>query len=242
MAANSGAGGGPAGRAAVGTTKPVLVFDLDGTIAGNYVNFRRNKGGKDIKDIEINENIIEVLKLADKARIAGQLGGIFLLTNNSDIFYIFLVQYIVGKLVSGSTRNAINSGNGRNIAAYNFFDDIMSRNDNRRPFDAAGDPPKRVEDVRKMLEEVGQPTDNLEGRIFFFDDRPDHTIGREIIPAGGKYIQITPSYSKGVEDRTDYSEIVHILESLLAPSPAAGGGKRKKRRVTRKNLKPTHKK
>jgi hypothetical protein len=218
--------------------KPILVFDLDGTIAGNYVNFRNNKVNKTIADIQINPRILEVLKLADTARKHGRIDGIFLLTNNSDIFYIFMVQYIIGKMVSGASREEVNSGNGKNIKLYEFFDDIMTRNDNRRPFTADGNPPKRLEDVRKMVEETGKSTENLAGRVYFFDDIPDHEIRREIIPAGGKYIQIIPPYRTGVKDETDLAEITGILTS--------GGGRLKKRRKsrhrTRKIIKPKHRK
>lgn len=218
--------------------KPVLVFDLDGTIAGNYVNFRNNRLNKTIADIQINPRILEILRLADAARKRGGIDGIFLLTNNSDIFYIFMVQYILGKMISGSSREEVNSGNGRNMKLYDFFDDVMSRNDNRRPLTADGNPPKRLEDVRKMLEENDMSTENLAGRVYFFDDMPDHEIRREILPAGGKYIQIIPPYKHGVTDETDLAEITGILTT-------GGGGKKKKRagaRRTRKNLKSKHRK
>ena len=83
-----------------GTTKPVLVFDLDGTIAGDYVNFRNSRANKTIADIQINPRILNILRVADAARKAGKIDGVFLLTNNSDIFYIFMVQYIIGKMVA----------------------------------------------------------------------------------------------------------------------------------------------
>lgn len=224
-----------------GTTKPVLVFDLDGTIAGDYVNFRNTRNTKTIADIQINPRILNILRLADAARTAGKIDGVFLLTNNSDIFYIFMVQYIIGKMVSGSSRAEVNSGNGKNIKLYDFFDDVMSRNDSRRLFSADGNPPKRLEDVRKMLEEIGKPTDNLAGRIYFFDDIPDHEIRRDILPAGGKYIHITPAYKEGVVDETNLDEITYIL----TPAVRTGGGK-KKRKVgtsrTRKNLKSKYRK
>jgi hypothetical protein len=215
--------------------KPVLVFDLDGTIAGNYVNFRNNKNIKTIADIQINPRILNILRLADAARKAKKIDAIFLLTNNSDIFYIFMVQYVIGKLVSGATRADVNAGNGRNMKIYDFFDDVMPRNDSRRPFSADGNPPKRLEDVRKMLEEVGGDTNGLAERVWFFDDIPDHTIAAEI-PAN-HYIHVTPSYKNGVEDTTNLVEI----EGLLS----AGGGKKKRRagsRRTRKNLKSKYRK
>lgn len=217
---------------------PVLVFDLDGTIAGNYVNFRNNKANKTIADIQINPRILEVLRLADVARRQGRIDGIYLLTNNSDIFYIFMVQYIIGKMISGASREEVNSGNGRNMRVYDFFDDVMSRNDNRRPFAADGNPPKRLEDVRKMVEENGKSTEGLAGRVYFFDDIPDHEIRREILPEGGKYIQIIPPFKTGVRDETDLAEITGILTT--------GGGKLRKRRKTqhrtRKILKSKYRK
>ena len=192
--------------------KPVLVFDLDGTIAGDYVNFE-SENDKTIADIQINPRIFNILKLAYEAREAGRIDAIFLLTNNSDIFYISMVDYIIGKMIiTAASRNNVNGGNGRNMGRYSIFDDIMSRNDNRRPRDPKGNPPKRLEDVQVMLEGMGLPLLNLSGRVFFFDDIPDHAIGEELTK-GGKYIVVQPPYTKGVADETDFEDIERILTS-----------------------------
>jgi hypothetical protein len=219
--------------------KPILVFDLDGTIAGNYVNFRNNRANKSIADIQINPRILEVLRLADAARKSKKIDAIFLLTNNSDIFYIFMVQYVIGKLVSGSSRTEVNAGNGKNMKLYDFFDDVMSRNDNRRLRAADGNPPKRLEDVRVMAEELGANTNNLAERVWFFDDIDDHQIRSEI--PTGHYIHITPSYRTGVEDTTN----LEAIEAFLKEANVGGGRNKKKRRATRrtrKNLKTKHRK
>ena len=205
----------------------ILVFDLDGTIAGNYVSFRNTKAIKTIADIQINPKLLNVLKLADAARTGEKVDAIFLLTNNSDNFYIFMVQYIIGKLVKGVSRAEINAGNGRNIRLYDLFDDIMSRNDNRRPRAPDGNPPKRLIDVQTMVQEAGLPIDNLSERTWFFDDIPDHQIKQEI-PAN-HYIHVNPSYTNGMEEDTTN---IRDIEAMLT----AGGGK-KKRQKTRK----THK-
>jgi hypothetical protein len=200
------------------TNNPVLVFDLDGTIAGDYVNFREDRH-KDLESIQINPRLLHILRLADKARKSQQIDAILLLTNNSDIFYVFMVQYILGKLVAGVSRATINKGNTREqFHIYNFFDDIMTRNDNRRPFAADGNPPKRLVDVKTMVEGLDVSTENLESRIWFFDDRDDHEIRNELLP-GSHYIHITPSYTEGVKDRTDLREV----ERILSPPVTSGG-------------------
>jgi hypothetical protein len=228
-------------------TKPVLVFDLDGTLAGRYVDFKEED--KTMADVQINPRLLNILRLADVARKEERIDAILLLTNNSDKFYIWVVQYIIGKLISGVSREEINGGNGRNIRNYPFFDDIMSRNDSRRPRRADGNPPKRLEDVQRMLEGIGSSTENLAGRIYFFDDIPDHDIRKHIVPAGGKYIHITPAYQPGMRDETDINEITSILTIRRENLPAGGGRKKRKTRIqrksiprTRKNLKSKHRK
>jgi hypothetical protein len=99
-----------------------------------------------------------------------------------------------------------------------IFDATMIRQHPARP--QMFDPPKRLQDVETLMKELRKSTKGLARRTFFFDDRGDHLIRSEI-PAN-HYIQITPAFSTGVRDQTNFQPIYQSL--------TAGGRPRKTRK------------
>jgi hypothetical protein len=159
----------------------VLVWDMDSTLVGNYVD---PEGPEPIK---FNERAVAILRLAVEARKRGKVTAIFLLTNNSDEKFIKAVKFLLSQKVDSPK----------------VFDYTMQRYHPARPLSA--DPPKRLQDVEYMLKQIKLPTDNLSQRLYFFDDRPDHLIRNEI--PEDHYIQITPPYEPNVKDQTNFKPI-----------------------------------
>jgi len=88
-------------------------------------------------------------------------------------------------------------------------------------------PAKNINTVKNMLKTMRRKvnTNNLEQRIYFFDDEIiDHAIKAEIGNKGGAYIRITPPFGEDTEDTTDFSPILTLLQNLEKKN----GGKRKK--------------
>lgn len=174
----------------------VLVWDMDSTIVGNYFNVRSNE------ELIFNERAVNIMKQAVEARKTGKVAAIFLLTNNSDDEFIKLMR----------TRLALKLGVPR------VFDFAMQRYHPSRPY--SEDPPKRLQDVAFMMNAIKKPTTNLENRVFFFDDRGDHEIRKEIPPT--HYIQISPPYKPNIKDSTNFKPIANAIRVF--------GGSRKTRR------------
>lgn len=191
----------------------VLVFDLDNTIAGKYVDFQ--KEGADINDIELNPILLSFLQKVETIRDSV---SVFLLTNNSDIFYITMVDALITSRLYGTNFNIRRT----------YFDDIMSLNDERR----FSSPKKTLEDIKTMLVDSGRSIENLAERTFFFDDQ-EHVDLRRSLPVE-HYIKITPPFTFG-EDITDYSPVYKAINTM-----AGGSNKRKKSKKTRKARKASN--
>lgn len=226
----------------------VLVFDLDETVIDtkfwvNDPDIKKifSQGGflspdetnilkKKIYD-NLNKKVAEIIlraaNLRPHTRFLPQwarnekVSAICLLTNNSDKRYTALIdevfQNISGLYGSGGKyENFKRSGLFRR--PY-FFDYIMIRNHPNRPKNT-DNPPKRLEDVNRMLESLKIKFDisnlNNNSNLFFFDDRvPKHVIQSQIPDAN--YIQINPPFdinNNASDDKTDYSAILDRLDSI----------------------------
>jgi len=181
----------------------VIVWDLDNTLVGEYSDQRKF----DSEEIVLNTRAVEILRKCIEARDKGIVSAIFLLTNNADDFFIKVVELTLSMKVKKNYH-------------YNVFDFIMSRT---HPFRSAPleDPPKSLREVEYMMSQENLPTENLANRVFFIDDNASHVIGKQI--PREHYIVITPPFSKGGTDATDYS----LLEAALE---VRRGGKRKSTR------------
>ena len=159
----------------------VLVWDMDATLVGNYID------PEGPEPLLFNERALAILKRATEARKTGKVAAIFLLTNNSDDKFIRLVKFQLSQ----------------RLGVPLVFNYAMQRYHPARPL--SQDPPKRLQDVEYMMKEIRKPTDNLAERVFFFDDRGDHVIRSEI--PEDHYIQITPPYKAEVTDQTNFKPI-----------------------------------
>jgi hypothetical protein len=179
----------------------VLVWDLDNTIVGEYSDQRK----LDSPDIVLNPKAVELLRNSVEARDKDIVRAIFLLTNNADDFFIKVVQLTLANILK---KNYL----------FDIFDATMSRNHEYR--DSPKDnPPKSLREVIYMMNEIGANTEHLAERVFFIDDRSDHQIAKEI--PREHYIHVTPPFTKGSVDTTDYSTLELALRTKR-------GGTRKK--------------
>jgi hypothetical protein len=220
----------------------ILVFDMDQTILDSSDpsldddTISREQISNTIVE-SLNKNVVRLLIRASALRLTGEVSAIFLLTNNSSIPFISLVDDIL-RDITGSTGIYKKIPDPDDIGmpekSY-FFDYIMIRQHPRRP--QVYDPPKTLYDILIMMENIGiyDETKNKDilKDIYFFDDIGTHQIKRElaILEDGiykDHYIQITPPYSKNKEDLTDYSPILKVIPDTVTPFP--------KKRPTRYNL------
>lgn len=197
----------------------VLVFDLDQTLidSSDLITTYKTEQiflGKIKRALNIRL-INEVLIPAAKLRESGQVDAILMLTNNNDNNYVSIVSFVISQ-VTGYISKFSSSNNDDDIA--NFFDYIMTRNHpSRQP---SGNPPKKLSNVRYMLNELRIPIDNLNERVYFFDDIEGHQIRGEINE--GNYIHILPNkgssgFTKGSPNITNYT---HMLEGFY-PVPSS---------------------
>jgi len=206
----------PVNRSSTGL---ILVFDLDQTLVGNYIDFL-DLDNDSLTDIIVNPKAIELLRAA---RNSPRVDAILLLTNNSDTFFIHMADYVIGQKVAGkpvydSTRDKMGYEFFSNIINDElFFDDKMDMNTSSRKRDHH----KYLADVELMLKRKGVPTNNLANRTYFFDDLSYHPLSREIAP--GHFIQITPPFGTGRADTTDYSGIYRALRGSDAAAATSGG-------------------
>jgi hypothetical protein len=229
------------------TTKAglVLVFDLDQTLIDTEKDFNGIMTSLQDKSLTVeefikaihekidpllNKALIEkVLRPASKLRKTGQVSAILMLSNNSRYSYAANVSYAIQESLDDQSKFHDESNN----RFYYFFDYIMirthaSRNRSKDP----NNPPKSIKDVKNMLERLELPTENLEGRTYFFDDIGDHKIRDDFKKAGVEdhYIYIArgnPSssessgFSAGFPDKTDYGPVEKALaEASAAPTAA----------------------
>jgi len=201
----------------------VLVFDLDQTIldSSDPKFFDNSLTPEEIREMikkNLNMNIVNILIRASNLRPSGKVGAICLLTNNSSVNFVQLVDSVLKELtgsVGSYGKKAVEDGFE---AGEYFFDAIMTRNHIARPSTASGSPPKRLEDINKMLE----PFDLSFGSatmddLFFFDDLSNHDIMRTYKEVGEfreNYIQIKPPYTKYRTDTTNYTPVLRALANL----------------------------
>lgn len=206
----------------------VLVFDLDQTIldSSDDTLFDGSLGSEGIKELikkNLNMNVVNLLIRASKLRPGRKVTAICLLTNNSSTGFVKLVDDVL-KEFTGSVGSYGKKAaeDGFEVGEY-FFDAIMTRNHSARPSIASGSPPKRIEDVNKMLEpfavSFGSATMD---ELFFFDDLPNHEIMQTYKEVGEfreNYIQIKPPYTKYTKDTTNYTPILRALAELDGETP-----------------------
>jgi len=201
----------------------VLVFDLDQTILDSsdpkfFDNSLTPDVLKEMIKKNLNMNIVNLLIRASKLRPSGKVSAICLLTNNSSVNFVQLVDSVLKDLtgsVGSYGKKAVEDGFE---AGEYFFDAVMTRNHSARHSTPSGSPPKRLEDINKMLE----PFDLSFGSatmddLFFFDDLPNHHIMqtyREVGEFRENYIQIKPPYTKYRIDTTNYTPVLRALASL----------------------------
>jgi hypothetical protein len=189
----------------------ILVFDMDGVITP-HDGFMRGKSPI------INPVIKDILTKAHKARLAGEVAGIYLLTKNSSDIYVELVDLALGEQIGGISGSR-----------YFFFNDGLYRDKfytNIRGY------PQYLRTHSKIMADIELMTGPLMNtdRVFFFDDHPEiHPELEEVL--GENFIKITPPFKEGTDDKTDYS----ALPEFLRPSPLQGGRRMKKTR--RKHMK-----
>ena len=177
----------------------VLVWDMDQTLIGNYFSMDTVP----LPELDFNERAIRLLRLASALR-PSVVTAILLLTNNTDKPFISHVMSQIGIK----------------------FDSILDGT--RGEPESNGQVPKSLEDVERMLEGLGHPTENLAARTYFFDDIPTHHMREDIEPS--HYIVITPPYKNGNNDTTNFDPIYEAFTN-------AKGGARKKRKSRRRNKK-----
>jgi hypothetical protein len=201
-----------------------------------------------------NRNAIDLLFKAYKAKKSGIVSAILLLTNNGSIDYVYKVLRDLKTEFHNLNKNAkintsmfdnIYSGQRKQKAGsednifpdFEFlnksreYDEKFKRGNLKEELVYVGNIRKSLQDVKSMLDEVQIPSDNLENRVFFFDDIPFHKMIDEL--PKDHYVVITPPYNSKTEDKTDYSVINRILDSeleKLAVSKSQTAGSRKSKR------------
>ena len=206
----------------------VLVFDLDQTIldSSDPKFFDNSLTPEEIRQLikkNLNMNIVNLLIRASELRPSGKVTAICLLTNNSSINFVQLVDSVLKGLTKSNGSYGKKAVEDGFEAGEYFFDAIMTRNHSARPIAVSGSPPKRLEDINKMLE----PFDLSFGSatmddLFFFDDLPNHDIMRTYKDVGEfreNYIQIKPPYTKYTKDTTNYTPILRALAELDGETP-----------------------
>jgi len=197
----------------------VLVWDVDQTLSGQYFDpnvFLKNPAINPYDYVLLNPKALQVIQLANDAKMTGRVAIQGILTNNGDENFIRLII------------TAIENKLGQKP----LFDFVMTRNHPSR--ESTDQQPKRLQDIQTMLNEIGAPTTNLVNRVYFFDDMV-HVLKSEL-PAD-HYIQILPPFPgkdlyenpdlKGESDETNWQSILTALRQL--PSQPSKGGRRIRR-------------
>jgi hypothetical protein len=187
----------------------VIVWDLDNTIVGEYSDQRSTTAD----ELVLNPKAVDLLRRIVDARDKDIISANLLLTNNADYFFVKVVELTLAMKFKKNHYRIV-------------FDSIMTRNHPSRA--KSDDPPKSLKDIEYMLKEQGLPIDNLAQRVIFIDDKATHLIRNEI--PSGHYIQVTPPFVRGGEDRTDYGILEKILESTK------GGGKHRRLHLKTKRV------
>ena len=208
----------------------ILVFDLDQTITdsklpGLFTVPTNSQGADKLRALiktALNMNVVNLLKRAAPLRSTDGVSAICLLTNNASPTFVSMVDSVLQELC-GSTgkyktyRENVNA-NAMPIKPY-FFDSIFMREHSTRA--KITSPTKSLLDVSNMmkfLKEYGNISDIIKN-TYFFDDVGTHVMRQEFnFMESGKYrdhyIQITPPYSIGLQDFTDYRPVLRALSAL----------------------------
>ncbi|NDB85652.1 MAG: hypothetical protein EB127_23545 [Alphaproteobacteria bacterium] len=206
----------------------VLVFDLDQTILDTSDDrlFDGSLGPDEIRELikkNLNMNIVNLLIRTSELRPSGKVTAICLLTNNSSVKFVQLVDGVLKELTKSNGSYGKKAVEDGFEAGEYFFDAIMTRNHSARPIAASGSPPKRIEDINKMLEPFSTSFGSATmGELFFFDDVPNHQILQTYKEVGDfkeNYIQIKPPYDKYTRDTTNYTPILRALSELDGGAP-----------------------
>ena len=177
----------------------------------------------------LNWNIINIIKRAVKLRPSGKVTAICLLTNNSSTILVSAVDEVLYDETGSKGKYKSYKGNANDRTMPDkpyFFDSIMMRQHSSRPRTIDNNPPKRLVDIITMMKFLGVKDTGIETMkdIYFFDDIGSHALRGEFnFMSEGKYkdhyIQITPPYSRDIDDTTDYNPILHALANLDNEQP-----------------------
>jgi hypothetical protein len=209
----------------------VLVFDMDQTLIDSSTGFKNISDENLITEIKIAMNmdmINKVLKSAAHQRERGKVDAIVMLTNNSDKIFAAWISMLIAEILNSRSKyepmyvnpelDVVYTDSKPRKSLDSFFDYIMWRGHSSRP--DIEDTPKRIQDVKYMMEKLTLSTENLEQRTYFFDDRTDHLIGADFdrFGLGEHYIviksnrpELAEGFSKGAPDIPDYTPILKAL-------------------------------
>jgi hypothetical protein len=234
---------------------PVLVFDMDETLIESTKTYTKETDTYNIKEIFFNERLLEIIRRAKSLKEKRRIDAILLLTNNKNINCIYegkemkflnLVDFIYSERYKVPTDTFLGLFDNIYTAEANNAKGRITRNYNFVPQDErfkssatawSGNlnekfryrEKKDIKTIKKMLEELNISKDDLQDRIYFFDDEAiPHAIKEELEGQKGAYITITPPFGKG-EDKTDLEPIEQKLKELES---LKGGTRRKKKKRT----------
>jgi len=207
----------------------VLVWDLDATLVADslfrkwhaghnkplYENRRpdtitmRHQNLTQMARDYINQAAVQVIRLAQrkKREDPGKVDAVVLLTNNGDPTYVKSITDSIHGMIGEEPFDLIwDNNNGKRVPQERF-----TASGKKQPVAR-----KALEDVRAMLEELKRNTDDLEHRVYFFDDQDYHDLAQELTaayaPNPGTFVKIDPPFTG---NRFDYSEVFwHIMDVL----------------------------
>ena len=228
----------------------VLVFDLDQTLVdSSNINFPFDV----IKTLEllssnpslVNQRLMNTIMFtAAVLRESYYVSAILMLTNNSSAEYIAGVcKYIykeikqkfkklnipITTITKGMYGNTQAESEGIDVTKLPekdyFFDYIMTRLSKKRSGNSTN-PSKSLKDIKNMLNNLGKSTENLESRVFMFDDKTDHIISKELNPIINYIVVKSKDKTTGenipfhanLEETTDYNPIKGIFSGLFYKS------------------------
>lgn len=184
----------------------VLVFDLDETLSAVNDSEWAGVAVTPFKKALLNPKTIEILKIAVASRRRKScVAAILLLTNNDS------VEYIDGIVKRLEEKVGCRAGTLFDLKARRT-DTVTPRTPD--PVNGAGYPLKDVETVKRMMKNLGKPTEGLASRILFFDDIPNHAMSHEMRPS--QYIVMKWVTKEGgkivsTDDKTNYSPVYEAI-------------------------------
>jgi len=189
----------------------------------------------------INKAALDLIDLAVKKKREdpGKVDAILLLTNNSDDTYVKIVVEAIKHIIGAVPFNLIWTYNNPERKRQTVVTLSGRLAETKR---------KALEDVDYMLKKLNINTDNLEHRVYFFDDQEYHILAYELNrlypPNHGTFIKIDPPFTGNHVDYTTLFEpVVAVLNDSTKEANAGGGGGakggarslRRKRKLTRKS-------